>query len=119
MNQGGCFMQRRNVRVAATLAALLLTAPLAFAQGGGASQTGTINGKVVDPSGSVLPGVTVTISSPSMMGQQTQVTNELGLYRFPAVPPGAYAINYQMKDFTTTGRQDKVLPLGLPARMTI
>src|SRR5262249_1524466 len=112
MNQGGCFMQRRNVRVAATLAALLLTAPLAFAQGGGASQAGTINGKVVDPSGSVLPGVTVTISSPSMMGQQTQVTNELGLYRFPAVPPGTYQITYELSGFGTLRRQDIVVSLG-------
>ncbi len=38
------------------------------AQGGGASSTGTIQGRVADSSGAVLPGVTVTATSPSMIG---------------------------------------------------
>ncbi len=53
------------------------------AQGGGASSTGTIQGRVADSSGAVLPGVTVTATSPSMIGTQSQVTNENGSYRFP------------------------------------
>ena len=40
--------------------------------------------------GGVLPGVTVTATSPSMIGALTPVTNENGHYRFPAVPPGEY-----------------------------
>ena len=50
------------------------------AQGGGASSTGTIQGRVTDASGAVLPGVTVTAASPSMIGTQSQVTNENGSY---------------------------------------
>ena len=68
----------------------LLVPYSAAAQGGGASSTGTIQGRVADASGAVLPGVTVTATSPSMIGAQTQVTNENGTYRFPAVPPGVY-----------------------------
>jgi len=41
------------------LAVGLLASTHAFAQGGGASTTGSINGKVADSSGGVLPGVTV------------------------------------------------------------
>ena len=52
------------------------------AQGGGASSTGTIQGRVADTSGAVLPGVTVTATSPSMIGTQTQVTNENGVVSF-------------------------------------
>ena len=47
--------------------ALLVTvafAGSAFAQGGGASSTGTIQGRVADAQGAVLPGVTVTATSP-------------------------------------------------------
>ena len=65
--------------------ALLLTiasASSAFAQGGGASSTGTIQGRVVDSQGAVLPGVTVTATSPSALGAQTAVTSEAGNYRF-------------------------------------
>ena len=45
------------------LVALSFSAP-AFAQGGGASSTGTIQGRVADAQGAVLPGVTVTATSP-------------------------------------------------------
>ena len=84
-------MKRRGFHlVVAVLAACLLASTHAFAQGGGASSTGTINGKVADASGGVLPGVTVSITSPSMMGVQTSVTDAGGNYRFPAVPPGTY-----------------------------
>jgi len=50
--------------------------------------TGAINGKVVDSTNAVLPGVTVTISAPQMQGTQAAVTNEEGNYRFPGIPPG-------------------------------
>ena len=54
-----------------TMALAVSIAGPAFAQGGGASATGTIQGRVADTSGAVLPGVTVTASSPSMIGVQT------------------------------------------------
>jgi hypothetical protein len=56
-----------------------------------AQTTGGINGTVVDNTGAVLPGVTVTATSPALMGVQTAVTNETGNYRFPSVPPGVYS----------------------------
>ena len=62
-------MRRRGFHlVVAMLAVCLLASTYAFAQGGGASTTGSINGKVADSSGGVLPGVTVTATSPSAMG---------------------------------------------------
>ena len=54
------------------------TAP-AFAQGGGASSTGSISGEVKDDQGGVLPGVTVTATSPAQIGALTAVTNEAGI----------------------------------------
>ena len=86
---GGTEMSRVFV---SALALSLFIAGSAFAQGGGASATGTIQGKVTDSSNAVLPGVTVTATSPSMIGTQTQVSNENGSYRFPAVPPGVYSL---------------------------
>jgi hypothetical protein len=59
-------------------ASLLLAMPGgAGAQTVGAT-TGAINGRVVDSSDAVLPGVTVTIAAPQMQGTQTAVTNEEG-----------------------------------------
>ena len=76
------------VRVYALGLSIFLAASTAFAQV--SATTGAINGKVTDNSGGVLPGVTVTASSPSMQGVRTDVTNESGEYRFPAVAPGTY-----------------------------
>ena len=51
--------------------------------------TGAIDGKVSDTSDSVLPGVTVTIASPAMMGTRDTVTNATGTFRFVSITPGA------------------------------
>ena len=60
---------------------------LLWAQGG-AGSTGTISGIVSDESGAILPGVTVTATSPVLMGVQSAVTDASGGYRFVAVPAG-------------------------------
>ena len=49
----------------------------------------------------MLPGVTVTATSPSMLGAQTTVTSETGNYRFPAVPPGTYTVTYELTGFNS------------------
>ena len=87
------------------------------AQGGGASSTGTIQGRVADTSGAMLPGVTVTASSPSMIGTQSQVTNENGSYRFPAVPPGTYELTFELAGFSTVKRGEVQISLGFTANV--
>jgi hypothetical protein len=102
-----------------TLASALVFTVSAFAQGGGASSTGTIQGRVADTQGAVLPGVTVTASSPSMLGQQTTVTSETGNYRFPAVPPGTYTVTYELPGFTTVKREGIEIALGFTANLNV
>jgi hypothetical protein len=102
------------------VAALLIAACIpitAAAQGGGASSTGTIQGRITDASGGVLPGVTVTATSPSMIGAQTQVSNENGNYRFPAVPPGVYALSFELAGFNTIKREGIQIALGFTANV--
>ncbi len=103
--------------VAAALVVGLLFPAAGAAQGGGASTTGTIQGRVADSSGAMLPGVTVTATSPSMIGTQTQVTNENGAYRFPAVPPGAYELTFELTGFSTVKRGDVNVSLGFTANV--
>jgi hypothetical protein len=109
-------------RILCGIAALLLVvswSTTATAQGGAASSTGTIQGRVTDTSGAVLPGVTVTVSSPSMIGVQTQVTNENGSYRFPAVPPGTYAVNFELAGFGTVKREGIQISLGFTGNVNV
>ncbi|PYR61765.1 MAG: hypothetical protein DMF91_08860, partial [Acidobacteria bacterium] len=101
------------------LVALLVAAPQAFAQGGGASTTGSINGKVLDASGAVLPGVTVTAASASLMGVQTSVTDSGGNYRFPALPPGTYALSYELPGFNTLKRENIEITMGFTATVNV
>src|SRR3954466_9557159 len=91
----------------------------AYAQGGGASSTGTIQGRVADSQGAVLPGVTVTATSPSALGAQTTVTSETGNYRFPALPPGTYELSYELAGFNSLKRSGVIISLGFTANVNI
>jgi hypothetical protein len=101
------------------LAAVLVFAGSAYAQGGGASSTGTIQGRVTDAQGAVLPGVTVTATSPALIQPQTTVTSETGNYRFPAVPPGTYEVTYELAGFNTLKRSGIGITLGFTANVNV
>src|SRR5574339_15609 len=92
--------------------AIVASATSAFAQGGGASSTGTIQGRVADAQGAVLPGVTVTATSPALIQPQTTVTSETGNYRFPALPPGTYTVSYELAGFNGLKRDGISNTLG-------
>jgi hypothetical protein len=96
----------------------LLFPSLALAQSVGAT-TGSINGRVLDSSDAVLPGVTVTISAPQMQGTQTAVTNEEGNYRFPGIPPGTYRVQYELPGFAVVVREGIRVTLGFTATLNV
>jgi hypothetical protein len=100
-------------RIVAFVVALSALAAPTLAQV--SATTGSINGKVSDATGGVLPGVTVTISSPNMQGTRTDVTDQQGDYRFPAVPPGEYRITYELTGFGTVLRENVRVGLGFTA----
>jgi hypothetical protein len=108
-------MMKLPVVGAGVLLLLLAASPLAFAQGGGASSTGTIQGRVMDAQGAVLPGVTVTATSPALIQPQTTVTSDTGNYRFPAVPPGTYELTYELAGFNSLKRSGISISLGFTA----
>src|SRR5690349_5630560 len=79
--------------------------------------TGEINGKVTDASGAVLPGVTVTLSGPSLIQPMVQTTTETGAYRFPRVPIGTYSISFELTGFKTAVRADIIIQVGFAAEI--
>jgi len=82
--------------------AVLLGAPIASAQ-----TTGSITGTVTDASGAVLPGVTVTLSGERLIGgQQTQVSDTDGTYRFDRLVPGTYGVKMELQGFRSVDRPD-------------
>ena len=84
-------------------------------------QNGTIDGTVVDASGTALPGVTVTLGSER--GDKSTVTDEAGKFLFGLLPPGQYTLGASLEGFDvhrdrrssleTGQRQSLELRLGL------
>lgn len=104
------------MRRAFTLALSLLLgcSSLSFAQAV-TSGTGAVNGKVTDASQAVMPGVTVTLTSPSQMGVRSTVSDEDGAYRFTAVTPGEYAVVFELAGFSTVRNEGIRVSLGFTA----
>ena len=68
-------------------------------------QTGSIVGVVSDASNAVMRGVTVSLSGERLIGGvQTQVTDTTGAYRFDRLPPGSYALKFELQGFKTITR---------------
>ena len=88
---------------------ILFMSSFVLAQG----QTGSLTGVVTDDEGSRLPGVEVSIASPSLMGTQSFVTRYDGTFRFPGIPPGRYVVKVKLDGFQTLERPDVIVNLGV------
>ena len=78
----------------------LLFVPLATSTAWAQTFTGGVRG-VVNDSGGVVPGVTVTLINEANGASREAVSNERGLYDFSAVPPGVYTIKAGLTGFKT------------------
>jgi hypothetical protein len=83
----------------AVFAALLFLPSISMAQ---SVVTGAINGTVTDPSGAVIVGAAVTLTSPSTGAALTGVTTGSGGYSFGLVKPGAYTLSVSRSGFKQT-----------------
>ena len=104
-------------RFMAVVTAALLISLLAvsgFAQ----FQTGNIYGKVQAKDGSVLPGVTVTLTG--MGAPATQVTDAQGNFRFLNLSPGAgYQLKAELAGYGTATRTGITVRVGSNADVTL
>src|SRR5712692_3155084 len=76
-------------------------------------QTGSILVKAVDQQGAVMPGVTITISSPVLVsGSISAITDAAGTYRFPSLVPGTYQVKLELSGFSTLVREGIVVLVG-------
>src|SRR5687767_5018418 len=80
-----------------------------------AQAIGSIFGKVTDPSGGVLPGVTVTVTGPALQAPLVAVTSENGTYQFPSVPIGTFTVTFELASFKKAQRPNVVITTGFNA----
>ncbi|HYM10868.1 MAG TPA: carboxypeptidase regulatory-like domain-containing protein [Bryobacterales bacterium] len=62
---------------------------------------GFISGTVQDPTGAVVPGVRITITNRDTGFKAETATNGVGVYRFVAVEPGVYTVEFSKSGFET------------------
>lgn len=67
---------------------------------------GRINGIVTDNTMAVLPGATVTATSPALIQPQLTTAGADGIYRFPALPAGVYTLVFEMPGFQKITREN-------------
>ncbi|MCJ7486230.1 MAG: carboxypeptidase-like regulatory domain-containing protein, partial [Candidatus Aminicenantes bacterium] len=88
---------------------VLFMAGVAFAQG---PPTSKLEGKVVDDTGSPLPGVSVEATSPKLVGKATGVTDGEGSFRLFSLPSGSYEVVFTLQGFKTLIRKDVVIQMS-------
>ena len=94
---------RFSVRSALLLIFAILVSGTAFAQ-----QTGSIQGKLTDTSGGVLPGVTVEARADVLPGPRVTTTDGTGRYQLPQLPPGDYTITFTLSGMQTATKKVRV-----------
>lgn len=99
----------RTATVLATLAAVCLMLPLASVRGQSAGARGTLWGIVTDPSGAVIPFVTVLANNLDAKTKETAMSNAGGEYTIKSVPTGHYTVEVMSPGFKIFRRNDVVL----------
>jgi len=63
------------------------------------TQTGGISGAVSDPAGAVVPGANLLLMNLETNETRRQSSNEIGVFRFAALPPGRYRLEVEHSGF--------------------
>src|ERR1041384_3473982 len=83
------YMMQRIIRTAFLI---LIGAAALFGQ----TSTGEVNGTLTDPSGSAVPGATVSLISETTKIESKVTSNQAGYFTFVNVKPGSYVLRVEM-----------------------
>jgi hypothetical protein len=76
---------------------------------------GSIQGTITDSSRAPVPGVTVLIRNVRTGATREMLTDGVGMYRAPVLPPGEYEVRASLRGFQTVDRRGIVLSIGQDA----
>ncbi len=99
------------------LGALMLSTFVSAGAASAQTQTGEIYGKVTDQSGAVMPGTTVTLTSPALLQPQSTIAAASGSYRFPNLQIGVYAVTFELTGFKRVIRAEVRIQAGFNAEV--
>jgi hypothetical protein len=101
------------IRIAVLLASAVVAAQIASAQG----LQNAVVGQTKDPSGGVLPGVTITVTNVGTGVERVTSTDPVGNYVVPSLVAGTYSVKAELSGFRTEVRRDVVVRTDAPARV--
>ena len=73
---------------------------------------GSLRGYVRDPQGTILPGVTVTATSPDLPTPLSVVSDAAGCYRLNNLRPGTYPVTAELTGFASYKREGILMRAG-------
>ncbi|NIM91061.1 MAG: hypothetical protein GTO17_08950 [Candidatus Aminicenantes bacterium] len=85
---------KKSFKALLILLSILLITSLTYS-----AEKGTLKVIVIDDEGNVLPGVSLTLTSPVMMGSKTLITNVVGEVLFVNLTPGIYELKSSLPGF--------------------
>ncbi len=94
--------------VTITVAVWVIAAAMAPSMMAQSLVTGDITGTVTDPSGAVVSGATVTLTSNANGSTRTATTGSNGTYRFSLLSPGGYSVSVSAAGFSKAQAQVSV-----------
>ena len=108
---------QRGLQLRKVCAALLVAVAV---QAAVSAQTtlGRLAGTVLDQSGGVLPGATISLTNQQTNQVQTTVSSEAGAFVFPQVPVGAYRVEIALESFKTATFTDVQINVGQEYSLT-
>jgi hypothetical protein len=83
-----------------------------------ATETGEIQGKVVDETGEELPGVEITIRGPNLQGERAVLSTPNGDFYFPLLPIGKYTLTFRLEGFIPLVQENVIVRLGRVTRLS-
>src|SRR5262245_37359120 len=95
------------------IALCFIVPTIVFAQ----TTNATLGGTVVDASGALIPGVTVTATNIQTGIVNSTVTNETGAYQFPSLQTGVYKVSAELPGFQTQVYNDVALGVAQQVRL--
>jgi hypothetical protein len=105
-----------SVRALSLFAAIFLTLAVPV---NGQLGSGQISGVIVDSSGAVIPGVTVTATNLQTAASRVVATGATGLYAMPGLAPGLYRLRAELPGFRRVDRTDVRVQTGETVRIDI
>src|SRR5439155_8292900 len=102
-----------------TFAFTALIASISTLAHGQGANTSSLSGTVTDTSGGVIPGASIAVKNDATGVELTTVTDDKGIFLFPAIQPGAYTLTTTLMGFKKQVHPNLVLNVSIQGTIKI